>query len=496
MEIREIDRAAILGVFKRVLGEITPTRAEIAKAQRVYERVKVAIESAAAREGIPVDFVELEGSTGIKQTQLRDSADLDVFVGFDLSACGFREGQKKQEVRKAARKLFSGMIDSWLKRALGEAGVEHLITSYAEHPYVSGVMDGLDLDVVLCFNLSLEELMERGPVTSVDRTPWHSRFIRDNLSAEQKGQVRLFKQFCKAQHSYGDKAAPGRSGFIGYALELLVHHYGDLLTIFEDFNDLPNRAHDPRDRPLRFFKNHRRFQRDLLVVVDPTDVMRNVGASISRRSYFYVAKRVKEFLASPSPEFFEVRPIPLESSRAYPGGFYVCEFEGKEGVHYTVPRDKVHAIGESLARSARLLDGRDSYFPGVVPEVYFEEAQNRYALGLYCPVPNLPGVVLREGPLDSEEKGVRKFRAKHPDAFLKGDRWVVEVPRAVTSFAEYLREYIPKRAKRHEKHLSVVEDPTGTFSPLSDVGRRVVTVLKEMVLPFSADDAPNPDVGQ
>ncbi len=389
-------------------------------------------------------------------------------------------------MRKAAKHLFKDYIEEWLQAELERGGVENLVVSYAEHPYLTGRLDGFEIDIVLCFSLSREELQKHGPITAVDRTPWHSRFIRDHLTALQRDNVRLFKQFCKAQHAYGDKSAAGRTGFIGYALELLVHHYGDVLTIFEQFDDLPHHAHDviPEPRSLRFFKNHPRFERDHLIVIDPTDPMRNVAASISRRSFLYVAKRVKDFLEAPSPDFFPIRPIPLASPKTYPGAFFVCEFEGNAEYHYSIPRDKIYSVGDALAGFAHHLDGRDHYFPGVVFELYFEKMWNRYALGFYCPSPELEPIFLRTGPPAGEEKNAAKFRKKHPNAFIQEGRWVVEETREVTNFAEFLLEYLPQRLEKHAKHLTLLPGSLDSLAPLSEVGNRVITVLKEMVLPF------------
>lgn len=471
-------------VFQQVLQEIRPTPAEIARVRAFEERISGILRETAAQRDITLEFIELEGSTGIKQTQLQHDADLDLFVGLPRASIPEADSMSRRQLKKRAKQLFKDLIEEWLEPTLEGAGVDDLVLSYAEHPYLSGKYQDLDLDVVLCFNMDKQELLEHGPVTSVDRTPWHSRFIRDVLSDDQRDEVRLLKQFCKAQHAYGDKSAPGRAGFVGYALELLVHHYGNAKTVFQDFTELPFRAHDTRNRDLRFFKNHRRFEGDVLIIMDPTDAMRNVAASISRRAYYYVARQVQKFLGNPSPAFFQKGPIPETSTLTYPGRFFVVEFHARPDYHYTIARDKLHSIGDSVCATAERLGGRDRYFPGVEYELYFKANRNQYALAFYCPTPQLEKTIVRKGPKSGDARNVQKFRAKHPGAFEHEGHWAVRVPREVTTFEEFLDREIPRRLDPHLKYLELVTSIPGTYAPISLTGRQAIVVLKEMVLPF------------
>ncbi|GAI51570.1 unnamed protein product, partial [marine sediment metagenome] len=78
------------------------------------------------------------------------------------------------------------------------------------------------------FDLDEERIKQEGPITAVDRSPWHGRFVRENLSKDQKNDVRLLKQFFKSNHSYGDKSSVGKVGFIGYSSELLIYYFGNI----------------------------------------------------------------------------------------------------------------------------------------------------------------------------------------------------------------------------------------------------------------------------
>ena len=107
-----------------------------------------------------------------------------------------------------------------------------VISHYIDHPYVTVdyVVDNINIkiDIVLYFDLDKKFIEKNGPITAVDRSPWHGRFIRDNLTAKQKNEVRLLKQFFKANHCYGDMSVVGKVGFIGYSAELLIYYFGAL----------------------------------------------------------------------------------------------------------------------------------------------------------------------------------------------------------------------------------------------------------------------------
>ena len=125
-----------------------------------------------------------------------------------------------------------------------------------KHPYVKVdyIIEDIKvkIDIVLYFDLELEFIKKNGPITAVDRSPWHGYFIRNNLDFNQRNDVRLLKQFFKSCYSYGDKSAVGKGGFIGYSSELLIYYYGNLLNLFENFNNLPKTPLDYYNRNIEW----------------------------------------------------------------------------------------------------------------------------------------------------------------------------------------------------------------------------------------------------
>ena len=67
-------------LFTEILKEITPTQKEIAIINRITERLKFLLSEKAGELDINYTKIEPQGSTGIKQTQLKDDFDIDLFI--------------------------------------------------------------------------------------------------------------------------------------------------------------------------------------------------------------------------------------------------------------------------------------------------------------------------------------------------------------------------------------------------------------------------------
>ncbi|OLS15931.1 MAG: tRNA nucleotidyltransferase CCA-adding enzyme [Promethearchaeota archaeon CR_4] len=475
-------------IREQVLKEIRPTPAEIEGIHLVAEKLGASIRKHAQAAGVPVNFFEIEGSTGLKQTQLRNTSDIDAFVGLPESYVLPEGRTKKRENHKELEQLFANMVTTWLTAAVKDAGATSVTISYAEHPYLSAKLGTYDLDVILCVDIPETELLTHGPITAMDRTPWHSRYLDRSLTPDQKDDVRLLKQFFKACHAYGDASAPGQIGFIGYASELLVEHLGSFMEVLEAFPKLPQQVFDPFGRSVAQLRKIPRFQKDHLLIIDPTDRNRNVAAAISVRAYLWVNARVKEFLVKPSPDFFRVIPIP--ETTECPPEFRVIEFQVKGNVHYTVIRDKLYSWATSTQKKSCLENGREPRFQGTTFELYFQPNMPTYAVAFWTETPQISADFLRQGPAigksgsfnaeNREPPDVKKFLAKHPNAIKRDGFYWTNQKRDFTDFTEFLTEQL--REHPLTEFLDVKNLPH--LTPTMPIGRQALFVLRKMVLPF------------
>ena len=69
-------------------------------------------------------------------------------------------------------------------------------------------------------------------LSAVDRTPLHTKYVKENLKENQKSDVRLFKQFLRGISCYGAEAEI--EGFSGYLCEILVIKYKNFKGLIEN----------------------------------------------------------------------------------------------------------------------------------------------------------------------------------------------------------------------------------------------------------------------
>ena len=102
----------------QILQVIRPTPSEIQGIQRVAENLQQTIAKHAQAAGVPISFFEIEGSTGLKQTQLRNASDIDFFVGLPEDFV-LPEGRTTRKIsHKGLRQVFAQMVTTWLTAAV------------------------------------------------------------------------------------------------------------------------------------------------------------------------------------------------------------------------------------------------------------------------------------------------------------------------------------------------------------------------------------------
>lgn len=255
-------------IESEVLKAIKPSPAQDRKVAAMVEELSKKVVIAARRAGV---FVEpmLVGSVA-KGTHLKDP-DIDLFMLFP-------ESTPPEELKARGLEIGRAVID----------GREH----YAQHPYVRGVFRGFQVDLVPCFRVR----DTRHKMSAVDRTPFHTEFVRKNLKKAQADEVRLLKRFMKGVECYGAEAKV--QGFSGYLCELLVMRFGTFRGVLEAASQwkagevlvLPGYEGKEFQEPLTF--------------VDPVDPTRNVASAVSMETLLRFVMASREYLKNPGRKFF------------------------------------------------------------------------------------------------------------------------------------------------------------------------------------------------
>ncbi len=477
-------------IFEEILKEITPTQKEIDSINNIAEILKKQLKKRAIELQINYTKIEPQGSTGIKQTQLKDDFDIDLFIGLDYKDFEPKyQGLSRNKLKKESKKDFLDLCNNWVIPSLSLREFKNPRLLYAEHPYVTVDYHSRDvrikIDIVLYFDLELELIQEQGPITAVDRSPWHGRFIRDNLSQDQKNNVRLLKQFFKSNHSYGDKSSLGKVGFIGYSAELLIYYFNNISNLFDNFIKLRTTPLDYYNRKIEELKKIKHFQNDYLIIVDPIDKNRNVASAISERAYKYCNYRINSFLKNPSRSFFEIKPIPefelKNSTELSLSKIFIIEIRNLDSkIHYTINRDKLHSLGEYIKSVGEKEATHAEKFGTIIYEVYFEDNLNEYNIVLYCEKPDITKTYIRKGPSVKDGFHAKNFKKKNPNHFEKNGYFWVETKRDFSNILLFLQYIINQRIPENFKVINIAN----CLNIITTSGKKATTILTRMVLPF------------
>ena len=250
-----------------ILAKIKPSPEECAEILAKAERLQGLTESYVRDRGIRAT-VRFVGSVG-KGTFLRNP-DIDLFLMFD-------EDVPRDEMERLGLQAGKDLIGG--------------VMMFAEHPYTSGMFEGLDVDMVPCYAVkSATELR-----TAVDRTPFHADYIISHTDEALRDDIRLMKRFMKGIGTYG--AEPDVRGFSGYLCELITIKYGG-------FEWAIRRASKWKVGMTVFIEEKGEPMKGALVFYDPVDPKRNVASAVHEDTLSKFVAACRAYIAAPDRRFF------------------------------------------------------------------------------------------------------------------------------------------------------------------------------------------------
>jgi len=382
-----------------------------------------------------------------RDTWLPDKMEFDIFIIFPTSF-------SKKQLENFGLEIGKDIIQT-LK---GGYKIE-----YAEHPYVSGNVEGIRIDIVPCFKVKSTAKLK----SAVDRTPLHVKYIEKNLRPPFSNEVRLLKKFCKANGMYGADAKT--EGFSGYVCELLIINYGKFIDVLKSavfwiprkVIDIEN-YYSIEDHP----KLRKKFKGQVLILIDPTDKKRNAGAAISSQNFFKFKKLAKGFLKKASGEFFfEKKYEPINENE-------LVQNQLKRRtelilVNFNPPQVVPDILWPQLRKFAErlqsILEEVKYEFKVLRKDVYTNEKDLAVVL-LEMEVSKLPMIQKRIGPevfdMDDSERFIQKYKGQTiTGPFVENNFWCVEINRTFLSAREKLIDSLNKsvdilKAKGIPNHIA------------------------------------------
>lgn len=408
-------------IEQEVLARITPTSEDERELQAVVGRLVAGCDQALADLHLDAKAT-IQGSVA-KGTWLRGGGDIDLFLLVE-------PGLPLERLEQMALEVGPKVLESCQKR-------------YAQHPYLTGSFEGHAVDLVPAYRVA----SAAARMSAVDRTPFHTAWVRANLDAARTADVRLLKQWMKGTGIYGAQTALG--GFSGYLAEVLLVHHGSFAATVSWL------AGGAQPRRIALGLDAVTDEVSALVVADPVDPARNCAAAVQAGTLQLASEAAQSYQAAPSiSHFFPAAP----------------RGESAQILHEALGKQQASWIGLALRpRTPRL----DIVFPQfqkatrsietALTQAGFEvrrlqalatPAEEEVLLQWITSAAPLPPSRLHRGPPDDGRSNAQRFREKwsgHKDALTPvaaGPEGFLEVELAIRcrTPAEWLRVNLPSVA--------------------------------------------------
>lgn len=422
-----------MSVEEEVLARVKPTPEEERRILDIVEKLRARVAGARAAEGKGIQTY-LVGSIA-KGTHLKDP-DADMFLLFDPAV-------PREELERVGLAIGREAV----------SGREH----YAEHPYIKGEFMGLKVDVVPAYRITDSSQK----MTAVDRTPFHTEYVKANLKPELRDDVRLLKAFMKGIGTYGADART--EGFSGYLCELLIIRSGGFGRLLEDAAGWrPGMRFELGDRTGRKFDAPMTF-------IDPVDANRNVASALSGDNLAVFIAASRAYLDRPAIEFFFPRPVNILAPAALKKAL-----DGRGGILLvTMPRPDLidDVLFPQLRKFARNLVQHLENADFREMDALSHAGADELAIVLELELLELPDAMLHRGPPVSVAANSADFLAKwrgSGDAmsapFIRDGCWHVFARRRHASAPECLRACMEeidagKDLNRLKADIAVSEKP-------------------------------------
>jgi len=377
-------------ILKKVLNKITPSEKELKKMNLAIDNFVSKLEGSIKKKKIKAE-VFVGGSSGKGTVVKRKKQDIDIFVRFE----SVRDIGKLEKIIPVKKKKIHGSRD-----------------------YFKVSFSGFKFEIVPVLKISKPEHAKN--VT--DLSYFHVSYVKRKIK-DLRGDVMLAKTFCYAQGVYG--AESYIRGFSGYALELLIIHYGGFIKMLRGISKI-----DVKKKKLvidveRHYKN-RKIEDELnesklvspIIFIDPTFKERNVLAGLSYETFFRFQKACKKFLKKPSEKFFEKQAIDKKKFNLI--------------LNAKTNRQEGDIAGSKLYKFFRLVERKlEKYFLIEKKEFGYDDKKTGT---LYFKIKQRKKIIVPGPPITAAEN-VTKFRKKHKKVFKKGDKtYAIEKPMSIKSF--------------------------------------------------------------
>lgn len=370
------------------------------------------------------------GGSGAKGTWLRDMVDIDIFVKFDYGKYKDKSFELSNILGKKLKKVFP-----------------RVTRLHGSRDYFQVKQEKFIFEIVPI--LDIKKVEQAKNITDI--SPLHAKWVNSKANKKLKDEIRLVKQFAKAQGCYG--AESYIKGFSGYVLEILTIYYGS-------FKNLVKNVAKWKKKTLvdiaKYYKNKEEILDEMnrakiyspLVLIDPVQKDRNAAAAIDRKKYNLFVKACKAYLKSPSDKFFEKKEFKIEDLKRKKGKLILLK---------VIPlRGKKDVVGAKLLKTLEYIKKQLSS-EGFTIFDYGWEWNKEVLFWFTVKEEKLPEYKIRQGPPIKAKENLKAFKAKHKKIYKKGNRVYAKVERRFTKIEDFIKDLIKnKEIKVRVKKINLI----------------------------------------
>ncbi|TKJ17098.1 CCA tRNA nucleotidyltransferase [Candidatus Woesearchaeota archaeon B3_Woes] len=353
------------------------------------------------------------GGSGAKSTWLKTANDADIFVQFNYN-------QYKDKSDK-----LSDILEKQLKKSFKKINRLH-----GSRDYFQIIEKGFTFEII-----PIIEIKKANKALNItDVSPLHAIFVKKCINKKLADEIRLMKQFCKANKIYG--AESYINGFSGYMCELLVINYNGFLKLLKA-------ASKWKDKEVidikKFYKGKNIFLEmnksktySPIIMVDPVQKDRNAAAALSFEKFDIFRKKAKEFLKKPSTKFFQEKEFDPTKLKDY----IIVEIKPIKG--------KQDVVGAKLLKTFNFLKKELSKEGFKIQKQGWDWDKGKKAHFYFKIIKDVDKLKIIEGPSTTIKEHVLNFKKKHKTTFTKNKQIFAKEKRKITKPKDYVKELLKK----------------------------------------------------
>lgn len=391
------------------------------------------------------------GGSYAKGTWLAEDNDLDFFVKIDPSV-------DKDEFEQLGTRIGFSALSKYRP-----------YLRYSDHPYVEAKIQKIRINIVPCYQVNKGQWK-----SAADRSPFHTIFMTKNLDESMKGQVRILKKFLKSIGIYGSQLSVG--GFSGYVTEILILNYRSFIQAISLMANISHDKHvialnepDPQYRPLFNSK---------IIIIDPIDPRRNLGAAISAESLGKFILSARSLLQNPSIGYFKTteNKFDIRVLEKVKPNLLMVEFKIRKrspDIIWGQLKRSLTALSKQLS-----ISGFNAFGSTCITD------ENEYAAFVFLiEFTTLPSFTLNVGPevfrKHDTERFIEKKMNKLIPFWINGNMRVVTISeRNNLSAKEYLSELLVGNATNVGINKDIIEDLRRGFDVYRGTERKLNRFIK------------------